>query len=149
LIGRLGTDLAETQSRASELEKSSPNDPGLTELRGRASALQQQIDAERNKITRESSGLADKLSDYERLTLDREYAKASLDRALNALDSARAEARRQQLFLERIVNPNLPDAATMPRRIWTFCTMLALNLVGLMVVWLMTTGLREHSSFSD
>ena len=33
LIGQLGSDLAQTQSRASEKESTSPNDPGLRALR--------------------------------------------------------------------------------------------------------------------
>lgn len=149
LIGRLGANLSEVQMREKEMEMSIPGDPGLKELRDRASALTQQIDKERSKITTASAGLADKIAAYDRLMLDHNYAKMALDRSLNSLDGARAEARRQQLFLERIVNPNLPDAATMPRRIWSLTTIFALNLVASMIVWLMTTGLREHSPVED
>jgi capsular polysaccharide transport system permease protein len=149
LIGHLGADLAETQSLATEKESGSPNDPGLTALRERASALQNQIQAERGKITSESTGLADKLAAYERLTMERDFAKAALTRSLDSLDAARGEARRQQLFLERIVSPHLADYPLMPQSLWTFFTVLSLNAIAVMIVWLLRTGLREHAQLSE
>jgi len=149
LIGQLGQNLAETQSRATEKESSSPNDPGLPGLRQRAAALQSQIQTERDKIKSDSTGLADKLADYERLTTERDFAKTALTRALDALDAARTEARRQQLFLERIVNPHPADYPAMPTSLWTLFTVFCLNAVGLMIFWLLRTGLREHAQISE
>ncbi len=145
LIGQLGTDLATTQSRATELASSSPKDPSLSVLNDRASALKSQIQVERNEIAGDSKGLADKLAVYERLTMERNFATDALDRALLALDSARIEAARQQLFLERVVSPNQPDYATMPLRMWNFSTIAVLNLLGLMILWLFRTGINEHA----
>jgi len=149
LIGRLGEDLAQTQSLAAEKEIGSPNDPGLQALRQRAAALQNQIQAERGKIGSDSTGLADKLAGYERLTMERDFAKAALTRSLDALDAARAEARRQQLFLERIVSPHLPDYPMKPASLWTFFTVFTLNAIAVMVVWLLRTGLQEHAQISE
>ena len=89
--------------------------------------------------------LADKLSVYERLAMDRQFAVDALNRSLQTQESAEVEARRQQLFLERIVSPNEPDYATMPLRTWNFATIAILNLLGLMIFWLFKTGLREHA----
>ena len=149
LIGKLGSDLAETQSLATEKERGSPNDPGLKTLRQRASALQSQIETERSKIASDSSGLADKLAAYERLTMERDFAKSALNRSLDALDAARADARRQQLFLERVVNPNLPDYPTAPASLWAFFVVLALNGVAVMIAWLLKTGVREHAQIAE
>ena len=148
LIGRLGSDLAVTQSLTAEKESGSPNDPGLQTLRQRAAALQDQIQTERSKIASDS-GLADKLAGYERLTMERDFAKAALSRSLDALDAARAEARRQQLFLERIVSPNVPDYPRMPQTLWTLLTVFALNCVALLIAWLLRTGVREHAQTSE
>ncbi|HTR15374.1 MAG TPA: capsule biosynthesis protein [Roseiarcus sp.] len=149
LIGRLGSDLAETQSLAAEKERGSPNDPGLQTLRQRAAALENQIETERSKIKSDSTGLADKLAAYERLTMERDFAKSALNRSLDALDAARTEARRQQLFLERVVNPNFPDYPTMPASLWTFFVVLALNSVAVMIAWLLRTGVREHAQIAE
>ncbi|WP_439496037.1 hypothetical protein [Bosea sp. (in: a-proteobacteria)] len=56
-----------------------------------------------------------------------------------------AEARRQQLYLERIVEPRAADYSAEPRRlrnvIVTFCATLLLFFVG----WLLSQGVREHA----
>lgn len=149
LIGHLGADLADAQSAATEKQNTSPNDPGLPALRQRAASLQNQIQAERGKIADASTGLADKLASYERLTMEVDFAKEALKRSLDSLDAARAEARRQQLFLERIVNPARADHATEPRRGWIFLTVLVLNGIGLIIAYLLRTGLREHAQMVD
>jgi len=149
LIGKLGSDLAQTQSLAAEKEKGSPNDPGLRSLRQRAFALQSQIDTERSKIASDSTGLADKLAAYERLTMERDFAKSALNRSLDALDAARTEARRQQLFLERVVHPNLPDYPAAPASLWSFFVVLILNGVAIMIAWLLRTGVREHAQVAE
>src|SRR5271165_292736 len=149
LIGRLGTDLAETQSLVTEKASSSPEDPGLPSIRRHAQSLQNQIQAERGKIGSDSAGLADKVAAYERLTMERDFAKTVLTRSLDSLDLARAEARRQQLFLERIVSPQLPDYPLRPASLATFFTVLALNLIALMVVWLLRTGVQEHVQYNE
>ena len=149
LIGHLGEDLAQTQSLAREKASGSPEDPGLPPLRQKAAALQSQIQAERGKIADDTTGLADKLSAYERLTMERDFSQAALTRSLDALDVARAEARRQQLFLERIVSPQLPDYPLRPASLATFFTVLALNFIALMVVWLLRTGVQEHVQYNE
>jgi capsular polysaccharide transport system permease protein len=149
LIGHLGADLADTQSRQTEKETNSPNGPGVAVLKQRAAALQSQIQAERDTISGDSSGLADKLSTFERFSLERDFAKQALNHSLETLDVARTEARRQQLFLELVVSPNRPDYPTMPARAWTFATILVLNLIGLMILWLFRTGLQEHAQIDE
>jgi capsular polysaccharide transport system permease protein len=145
LIGRLGADLADTQFKATEKAGGAPSDPGLSVLNQRATALQSQIQHEREQIAGDSSGLADKLAVYERLAMERDFAKQALNRSLETLDAARTEARRQQLFLERVVSPSEPDYPTMPARASAFATILTLNLIALMVFWLFRTGLQEHA----
>jgi len=149
LIGQLGSDLADAQSLATEKQSNSPNDPGLPALRQRAAALQNQIQTERGKIADDTTGLADKLAGYERLTLERDYAKEALKRSLDSLDAARTEARRQQLFLERIVNPDKADYPLAPAKLWILFTVFALNAIGITVAYLLRNGLREHAQISD
>jgi len=145
LIASLGADLADTQSKVREMSSNSPEDPGLSVLNDRVLALKNQIQAERQEVAGDPKALADKLAVYERLAMDRHFAVDALDRSLETQGSAEVEARRQQLFLERIVSPNDPDYATMPLRAWSFATIAILNLLGLMILWLFRTGLQEHA----
>ena len=69
-----------------------------------------------------------------------------LEQTVTGLESARTEARRQQLFLERVVEPGLPDAAMEPQRWRTICVVFGFNVIGLAVLWLIGAGFREHAS---
>ena len=58
---------------------------------------------------------------------------------------ARSEAARQQLYLERVVEPHRADYSTQPRRIRSVLTVLAANVVLVLIGWLIISGVREHS----
>jgi capsular polysaccharide transport system permease protein len=73
------------------------------------------------------------------------FAERQLATALAALESARNEAQRKQLYLERLVQPNLPDRALEPRRIRSILMVLALGLVLWGVVSLVVASVKEHT----
>lgn len=144
LVGRLSSELAQTRAQITEMMAGSPDNPQLASLYRRAGALETQINTERARITTASDGLADKISTYEQLMLNKEFSAKLLGTALNTLEAARAEARRQQLYLQRIVEPTLPDHPTEPTRLYNILTVLAGNLLLLLIAWLLLTGLNSH-----
>ena len=56
----------------------------------------------------------------------------------------RNEAQRKQLYLERIVQPSLPDVAVEPRRLRNVLATFALGLVAWGVIGMLLAGVREH-----
>ena len=60
--------------------------------------------------------------------------------------TARIEAHRKQMYLERVVEPGLPDEAMEPQRWRTVLTVFGFNVIGLGVLWLIGAGLREHAA---
>jgi capsular polysaccharide transport system permease protein len=146
LIGVLSSELARVEAQIGEIEVAAVSSPNLPALRRRASAIEDQIKYERLKVSDSSTGLASKFSQFERLVLDREFAKASLAAAVKSLDAAHTDARRQQLYLEHVVRPSAADYPLEPERIRNILTVLSLNVVGLLVGWLFYAGLREHSA---
>lgn len=146
IVGKLQADLAQTQARIADMQASSPNNPGLAGLRRQADVTRAQIDKESSRITSAQEGLADKLGTYQRLMLEREFATKALASATAALDSARTEARRKQLYIQRIVEPNLSDNPTLPRRAWTTFTVWVINCFTLFMGWMVSSGVREHVS---
>jgi capsular polysaccharide transport system permease protein len=87
---------------------------------------------------------ASQAADFTRLVLDKEFADRMLATALAALDQARSEAQRKQLYLERIVQPTRPDRAMEPRRLRAIAaTALAAALVWGVLV-LLVASIREH-----
>jgi capsular polysaccharide transport system permease protein len=144
VIKRLSTNLAVTQTNMYETSAGSPSSPQLAALQHRADAISMQIGQERARISNSSDGLANKIGEFERLNLERDYAKQALTASTTALEAAHTEARRKQLYLERIVEPHPPDYAAMPESLRWIMTVLGANLLGLLVVWLFATGIREH-----
>ncbi|MBN8938921.1 MAG: capsule biosynthesis protein [Rhizobiales bacterium] len=145
LIARLSAELSNVTALIAEVTASSPSSPQLPPLERRAAAMRSQIAIERARITDASDGLAQKIALFEHLTLEREFANRSLGAAITALDGARSEARRQQLYLERIAGPSTPDDALMPRRLATVAAVFAINAVLIMIAWLFMAGLRTHA----
>lgn len=144
LIGGLLAQVAQLRAERSQLIADAPESPLLQTLNSRISAYERQIEAERAKIVGTSTSLAPSISAYEDLTLQREMADRELAQATTALISAQQESRRQKLYLDRIVNPNLPDKSIEPKR-WTalltfFVSVMLIYGVG----WLIWAGVREH-----
>ncbi len=146
LIGKLSTELASTLAQIEQLRQSAPNNPQLGPLNVHAASLKQQIEAQRALVSSAGSGLADKVSEYERLNLQQQFATRRLATAVAALTVAKAQARRQQIFLERIVEPNLADKSTRPRRVVNTVTVLGWSLLLYLIFWLIGTGIREHAA---
>ena len=144
LITALSTQLATLRADRAQLAAEAPQSPQLPSLDGRIAALSRQIAAERAKIAGEADSLAPRVSAYEDLVLERQFADRQLAEATTALVEARQEARRQALYLERVVGPGLPDEATRPRR-WRAVLIV---FVGALIIWaigrLLVAGLREH-----
>lgn len=146
LIAHFSAELGGAQAQLIEMKVSSPGSPQLGILQRRAAALEQQIYQERGRIAGDKGGLAARIADYERLVLEREFANRMLGAAEAELVRSRAEAARQLLYLERIVEPNLPDDATLPKRLRKVITFLVINVLLLGLVWLVFSGVREHAT---
>lgn len=148
LTGKMSAELAVLRARIAELEASAPQSPLLPGLRSRAAAIEAQLEREGQQISASEgdSGIARKMSEYESLMIAHEFANEDLGRALASLELARGEARKQQLFLERVVQPSLPDASNAPHRFKTIMAIFAANLILFLVGWFVWAGVREHAA---
>jgi capsular polysaccharide transport system permease protein len=144
LLGKLQAQLVTMRAERAGLAASAPESPQLPILDRRIAAFEAQLDAERLRIAGETNSLAAKMSQYEALMLEREFAVKSLAAAEVALETARVDARRKQLYLERVVSPNLPDKAERPRRLLAILTVVITCLMAYGTLALILAGLREH-----
>jgi BexC/CtrB/KpsE family polysaccharide export inner-membrane protein len=144
LLGKLETQLATMRAERAGLAASAPQSPQLPVLDRRIAAFAAQLDAERSRSAGEADSLAPKVGEYERLTLNRDLAVKTLEQSVSALEMARVEARRKQLYLQRVVPPNLPDKAEEPKRLLTVFTVLISALVAFAILSLIVAGFREH-----
>ncbi len=144
LIGNLLATVATLRAERAQLATDAPQSPQLAPLDNRIAAYERQIEMERSKIAGSSNSLAGKLGAYEDLMLQRELADRELTQSTTALLAAEQEARRQKLYLERIVNPSLPDRSSQPRRLISVLVVLATSLLLYGIGWLVWAGMREH-----
>jgi capsular polysaccharide transport system permease protein len=145
LVSKLSVELAATQAQIAEVAKATPNSPHIASLRNRVAALEGQITEERRKIVGDNDSIALKIAEYERLALERQFADRALASSIGSLETARIEAQHKQLYLERVVEPNLPDYALYPRRLLSIFITLVSCLIVYGIVWLISAGFREHA----
>lgn len=144
LLGKLETQLASMRAERAGLAASAPESPQLPVLDKRIAAFGAQLEAERSRTAGEADSLAPMVGEYERLTLERDLAVKTIAAAVANLESARMDARRKQLYLERVVRPDLPDKAEEPKRLRTVFTVLVATLAAYGILSLIIAGLREH-----
>lgn len=146
LIAKLSAELASTRAQIVEAKMNSSTGPQVPILERRAMALDEQIGSERARVARSSDGLAERIADYERLVLEREFANKMLSANEGDLVRAKAEAAKQLLYLERVVEPHLADYPTQPKRLRSLLTIFVANLLLVLIGWLAFTGVQEHGS---
>lgn len=102
------------------------------------------IQTESGKIAEGGRSLASRFTEVQRLTLEKEFADKMLAMAMNSLETARDEALRKQLYLERIAQPSKPDVAVEPRRIRNVLITFVLGLITWGILSMLLAGVREH-----
>jgi len=145
LVGKLEGQVVTLQAQRAALAASAPESPQLPIVDQQIQALQAQTEIQRSKIAGQDTSLAPMIGEYERLTIDRDFAAKELTAASAAVESAELDMRRKRLYLERVVPPNIPDAARMPRRMYSIGMVFLSCLLIYGIVSLIIAGLREHT----
>lgn len=136
---------AALQAQLDQMQRVTPANPSIPALRQRIAAISSQIASQDNRVVGSSSGIASKLGDYENLLVEQEFATESLTVANAALVQARTEAARQQFYLERVVDPNVPDAPLLPSRFFYVLVVFAAALCLYFIGWMLVVGILEHA----
>lgn len=152
LRGQLEGALAQARAELTERQQfMRPDNPALQATRNRIEALERQISAERSRHTDTTANvggavLARQLAAYERLMLEREFADKQLASATVSLETSRIEAQRQQLYLSRIVQPNLAVYPLYPRSFINSASIFLGLAIAYGIGWLLVVGMREHAA---
>ena len=145
-VAKVQDELLATEAQLAQLRQVSPTNPQIPTLASRAELLRRAIAEQNAKVSGgRASSFTAQSSGYDRLQLEKTFAERQLAAALAALETARDEAQRQQLYLETIVQPNLPDRAIEPRRLRTVAMVFLLGLIVWGVLSLVVSSVREHT----
>lgn len=149
LLANLHSQQAATLIELDLLRDTVPeNDPRVTQAERRLQVIETRIDAERGKFGLGPAGqgnaaFADLVGEYERLTVDREFAERAYVTAMASYDAAIAEARRQSRYLAAYMEPTTAQSSIYPRRL----TLLLTLTIFLGLGW--TIGLLIYYSAKD
>lgn len=141
---RLRTQIAE-QSRYTD-----ESAIGLQALKARLSGIEQQIEKERERLTRvqhDGSSINILASQYENLVAEAEFARQQLTMAMTSYEQAKADLLSKNLYIVTVAKPSMPDEALYPEPfLFTFYVFIALTMI-YAVVSLIVAAIREHMGY--
>lgn len=133
LISMLENQLAAAQIEIDLLSGAAETDPRLVQAKRRAEVIAERISAERAKVgdPAERKDFAALAADYERLSVDREFAEKTYVAALSAFNKAKAESQRTSRYLAAHVLPTRAEVSRYPERL----SILGLQALFLGLLW--------------
>jgi capsular polysaccharide transport system permease protein len=147
LVQQLQTTLAQARAQRSAMTGSvMPTSPQYRAVEARIRALEGQVGAESARLSGGANAIAANVGDYQGLMLRQTFASKRYDDAAAALARAIEQANKQQLFVVRVVEPNIPVKSTYPKSGKIIFTVFVALLLAYALGWLILAGVREHSS---
>lgn len=146
MVSKLQDELITVKSQLIQLRAFTPENPQIPVLEKRARILSEEIYEQTGRVAGDNRSLAAAAVEYQRLQLENGFAERQLAGAMASLQEARNEARRKQVYVERIVNPNRPDSALEPRRLRGILATFVIGLIAWGILSLLLVGVREHQS---
>jgi capsular polysaccharide transport system permease protein len=146
IANRLITERAALEAQLSTVRQVTPDHPSIPVLREQIASLTREIERQNARLVGGGTNtISRKLPDYEALVLEQELASQLLVLSQTSLEQARTEALKQQFYLERVVDPNVPDLPEYPKPLKTVLTILGFALCLYFIIWMFVVGILEHS----
>ena len=145
VTNKLVEEQALLRAQLQAIQREAPRNPSISALRSRIDAIGAQIAAQTSRAVGTDNGLASKLTQYEGLLVDQEFATQMLTMAAATLEQARTEALKQQYYLERVVEPNRPDVAMFPKRLQNILAVAGAAMALYLIGWMLFVGILEHA----
>jgi len=145
IANKMISERAALQAQLDLMQRLTPQNPSIPALRNRIAAISAQIGAQDSRVVGTNDGIASKMGGYDDLLVEQKFATENLNVANAALVQARAEAQKQQFYLERVVDPNLPDTPLLPKRLLSVIVVAAAAACLYFIAWMFIVGILEHA----
>lgn len=147
LVSKLQDELIVIQTQLDQVKAITPENPQISGLTAREKSLRQEIARQLRAISGGGDhSLSSQASEYQRIYLENELAEKQLAAAITSLENAKAEADRQQLYLEVISQPSKPDLAQKPTRLYNIVATFIIGLIIYGIASLLSASIREHKN---
>lgn len=132
------------------LDNAPATDHRVTQSQQKVDALRKLIDAERSKFGAAGQGpqgesYSQLVAEYEKLTVDREFAEGAYRSARIAYETAEAEARRKSRYLAAHIQPKVAQSSTVPNRPWLLIMVMGMLLAGWSILALIYYSIRDRA----
>jgi capsular polysaccharide transport system permease protein len=149
LAGRIRDEIVRVDTELSTVKHYMRTDaPSVRMMEARMQSLQTQLRSVESEVTDTEKSRSEVLSrvmgSYERLESERTFAEKSYQHALEALDRARMNADRQQIYVAGFVQPSLPEEPLYPRRLRAVGIALFLCCAVWLIGAFIVQTVREH-----
>ena len=147
LVSKLQDELILIQTQLDQVKAVTPENPQISGLIAREKSLRKEINAQMRAISgKGDKSLTSQAAEYQRIFLENELAEKQLTAAMTALESAKADADMQQLYLEIVEQPSEPDLAQKPTRIYNIVATLIIGLIIYGILSLLVASIKEHKN---
>lgn len=143
LNGQLSAARTQLNAMGGLINRSSPQYRALS---ARVGALSAQVAQQAGRLTGSSGAIANDIGGFEDLKLRQDFLAKRYDAAAASLQRAQEQAAKQQLYLVRIVDANLPVKSLYPTRLRILATVFVSLLLIYSIGWLLAAGVREHAA---
>jgi capsular polysaccharide transport system permease protein len=145
MVGKVHEDLITTEEQIAQIRKLAPDNPQIEGLESAADMLRKTIASETGKVTSPRGSFSARAPAYERLELEVEFADKQLETALAGLESARSDAQKQQIYLERLTQPSVQDKSTEPHRVRSIFVTFVISMLAWGIASILIASVREHA----
>ncbi|MGB9151980.1 MAG: hypothetical protein WCD70_02715 [Alphaproteobacteria bacterium] len=144
LVEQLQDQLIQQQTRLAQVMLSTPNNPQIPGLKKAIESTREDIAQQTANVAGNQNSLASQSVAYGDLSLSQDFAQRELSAAIDALEQARIRAQKQQLYIETVVTPNLPDQALEPKRVHGILAIFILGMFLWGIFSVIIAGVKEH-----
>ena len=145
-ITKLQDQLVQTKLQLAQIQSVAPDNSQIQPLQIQIKVLEKEIQSQKSNVVGDKQSFTSQSGNFQRLTLEKELADKQLIAAMTSLEQARNDAVRKQLYLERVAQPSLPDAALEPKRLKGILATLLLGLIVWGILSMLMAGAREHKN---
>lgn len=145
-IAKMSGELSKVEASLAEMLIVTPANPAIPAAREKIAAFRKEIERVRREIVGDDNAMSNKLAVYEQFVVEREIAAKAMAAAELNYIKARQDAERQQLYLQTIVEPNLPDQYSYPRRFLYLIGVFGFFGLVFLIIRSLTQIAMEHSA---
>ncbi|WP_246385020.1 capsule biosynthesis protein [Gluconacetobacter asukensis] len=136
--------LTATQMRLDQTRQTAPDSPAIAVYQHQIDILRKELDTASARLTGDPQSLVPRLTEYDSLTIQRQILQQVLASEVTSLQSAKARADHQMVFLEEVTQPDKPDYPAYPPTIEVMAISILCFYGAYVMGRLLVAGAREH-----